>query len=106
MHLPFITLFTIFYDIYISIFELPVIFKSILMYWHNKSSVFYFSAFFFLIYILSCKGKPEPANPKQATPVIVDVIVVSLQNISNVVEANGSVVAGEFVELHPEVSGG
>ena len=59
----------------------------------------------FLFIAAACKGKPEPAKPKQAPPTIVDIIVASPQKISNTVEANGSVVASEFVELHPEVSG-
>ncbi len=60
---------------------------------------------FFAIAAISCKGKPEPAKQKDAPPVVVDVIIASPQGISNTVEANGSVVANEYVELHPEVSG-
>ncbi|MCW3109718.1 MAG: efflux transporter periplasmic adaptor subunit [Segetibacter sp.] len=54
----------------------------------------------------SCKGKKE--NPKKnqaAPPPVVDVIVVSAQTIPNTIEANGTVVAGEFVEVRPEISG-
>ena len=60
---------------------------------------------FFVIATIACKGKPEPAKPKEAPPIVVDVLVAGLQGISNTVEANGSVVANEYVELHPEVSG-
>ena len=59
----------------------------------------------FAITVLSCKGKPEPGKPKESPPTVVDIIVASPQAISNTVEANGSVVANEYVELHPEVSG-
>ncbi|MEO5592788.1 MAG: efflux RND transporter periplasmic adaptor subunit [Chitinophagaceae bacterium] len=60
---------------------------------------------FFVLTVIACKGKPEPARAKEAPPTVVDVIIASQQGISNTVEANGSVVANEFVELHPEVSG-
>ena len=57
----------------------------------------------FCIIIFSCKEKKEPPKTQQAP--IVDVIIVNPQTISNTVEANGSIVAGEFVEVRPEVSG-
>jgi membrane fusion protein, multidrug efflux system len=53
----------------------------------------------------ACKEKPQPTQPKEAPVTEVDVIIASAQGISNTVEANGSVVANEYVELHPEVSG-
>lgn len=55
------------------------------------------------IFIFSCKEKKEP--PKTSQAAVVDVIIVQPQTISNTVEANGSIVAGEFVEIRPEVSG-
>lgn len=58
-----------------------------------------------LVSVVACKGKPEPVKPKEAPPTVVDVIIASPQGITNTVEANGSVVANEYVELHPEVSG-
>ncbi|HTL09218.1 MAG TPA: efflux RND transporter periplasmic adaptor subunit [Chitinophagaceae bacterium] len=61
--------------------------------------------FFAVVLLVACKEKPAPTRPKEAPPTVVDVIVASQQGISNTVEANGSVVANEFVELHPEVSG-
>lgn len=67
-------------------------------------SIYAIGVIFFLL--AACKIKKE--EPKQnAGPqaVIVDVIVASSQKISNVIEANGSVVANEFAELHPEISG-
>ena len=55
--------------------------------------------------IVACKGKPEVVKPKAAPPTVVDVLVAGSQVISNIVEANGNIVANEYVELHPEVSG-
>ena len=36
---------------------------------------------------------------------MVDVIIASTQRISNIIEANGTVLANEYAELHPEVNG-
>jgi len=36
---------------------------------------------------------------------LVDVMVAAPHSISNQIEANGNVMAGEYVELHPEISG-
>ncbi len=56
--------------------------------------------------IFSCKGKKEEKkNPQGQQAAIVDVMIVSPNSITNTIEANGSVVAGEFVEIRPEVSG-
>ena len=55
--------------------------------------------------LASCKGKPEPVKPKDAPPTVVDVIVAGTQGLTNTVEANGNIVANEYVELHPEISG-
>src|SRR3954449_4138336 len=60
---------------------------------------------FLSIITFSCQEKKESASPRSSGPTVVDVIVASAQSISNTVEANGTIVAGEFVELHPELSG-
>ena len=52
-----------------------------------------------------CKGKEEPPKQSQQSAPLVDVIIAESKSISNIIEANGTVVANEFVELHPEVSG-
>lgn len=58
------------------------------------------------ILALSCKGKKEePKRNQAAPPPTVDVIIASSQTIPNTIEANGTVVAGEFVEIKPEISG-
>lgn len=54
----------------------------------------------------SCKSKKEaPKKAQAAPPPIVDIIVATQQIIPNTIEANGTVVAGEFVEVRPEISG-
>lgn len=51
------------------------------------------------------KKKTEDLSKKADPPALVDVMVAQNQTISSITEANGSIVANEFVELHPEVSG-
>ena len=53
----------------------------------------------------SCKRKTAVVSPKSDGPIVVDVMVASLQKISNNIEASGTVIANENVEVHPEVSG-
>jgi len=55
---------------------------------------------------IACKGKEDPSSkPKSNPATIVDVIVAMPQSITNHIEVNGTVVANEYVELHPEASG-
>ena len=62
--------------------------------------------FLFLIIFSQCKSKPKETNsPRVNAPVIVDIIIAKRESISNVIEASGTVIAGEYVELRPEVSG-
>lgn len=55
----------------------------------------------------ACREKADAAKskPQANQPVVVDVIVAATRSVDNKIEANGSVVANEYVELHPEVSG-
>src|SRR5882762_5785220 len=64
--------------------------------------------FFVLALFSSCGSSEKKAadKPKETPPVIVDVIIGKTQPITNGIEANGTVIATEFVDLHPEVSGG
>jgi membrane fusion protein (multidrug efflux system) len=52
----------------------------------------------------ACHSKkiPEDKNKQNASA---DILIASPRAISNIVEANGTVVANEFVQLHPETSG-
>ena len=55
--------------------------------------------------VIACgKKKKDPKASGGQTP-IVDVIVAGYTEITDAVEANGTVLANEFVELRPEVSG-
>lgn len=62
-------------------------------------------AFFVFVIALSCKNGKKDIAPKTIQQTIVDIIVVKPTTVSTNVEANGTVVANEYVELHPEVSG-
>lgn len=58
------------------------------------------------LFSFSCKDKKqESAKQNNQAPVIVDVVIAGTQPLSNLVEANGSVLANESLEIHPEVSG-
>ncbi|MEO7535490.1 MAG: biotin/lipoyl-binding protein, partial [Ferruginibacter sp.] len=62
--------------------------------------------FAILLFFSHCKSKPKEKNaPKGSQAVVVDVLIAEKEPVSNIVEANGTVIAGEYVELRPEVSG-
>ncbi len=55
---------------------------------------------------IGCKQKnADSSKPKSTPPVLVDVIIADKQPIEDVVEANGTVLPNEYLEIHPEVSG-
>lgn len=60
---------------------------------------------FLAVTVASCKSKPSTPQQKADPPVIVDVIIASLEKVDNTIEANGTVLANENVELHPDGSG-
>ncbi|HEY4205786.1 MAG TPA: efflux RND transporter periplasmic adaptor subunit [Puia sp.] len=74
-----------------------------------KGNVLFYISFFLCssLILSSCgeKTDAEKTKPQGNQPVVVDVIVASARGIQNTVEANGSIVANEYVELHPEISG-
>ncbi|WP_255373503.1 efflux RND transporter periplasmic adaptor subunit [Chitinophaga sp. CF118] len=53
----------------------------------------------------ACHSKKLPSDKRNNAIASADVIIASPRNISNIVEANGTVVANEYVQLHPEASG-
>ena len=72
-----------------------------------KPVKFFLYLIFFTTIFSACKSKADASKtaPKAAPPVVVDVLIAEPESISDIVEANGTVVANEYVELHPEVSG-
>ncbi|MBL0356910.1 MAG: efflux RND transporter periplasmic adaptor subunit [Chitinophagaceae bacterium] len=44
-------------------------------------------------------------TPKEALPVLVDIMIAEKQPVNNIIEANGTVIANEYIELRSEVSG-
>jgi membrane fusion protein (multidrug efflux system) len=61
---------------------------------------------FVILLFASCGNKKDVSKePRVNPPTIVDVIIAQVQPISNVIEANGTVLANEYLEIHPEVSG-
>jgi membrane fusion protein (multidrug efflux system) len=50
-------------------------------------------------------GGKDKDGKKNNGPALVDVLIARPSSVSDSVEANGTVVANDFVELHPEVSG-
>ncbi len=74
---------------------------------YSPGRLFYIPAMLSFLFLFShCKSKSKEANsPRANAPVIVDILVAQRQAVSNVVEANGTVIPGEYVELRPEVSG-
>jgi membrane fusion protein, multidrug efflux system len=58
-----------------------------------------------LIFLSACSQKTDTSKPRVSPPPIVDVLVATTKPVSNILEVNGTVVANEYVELHPEASG-
>ncbi len=62
----------------------------------------------FCLTFAACKEKKEKTkggDDKKDKPTIVDVMVATSQPVTNVIEANGTIIPGESTELRPEVSG-
>ena len=53
----------------------------------------------------SCKSKNKGAAVMEKPPVVVEVIIAGAEEVASNLEVNGTVMANEMVELHPEVSG-
>ncbi|HVX28054.1 MAG TPA: efflux RND transporter periplasmic adaptor subunit [Parafilimonas sp.] len=58
-----------------------------------------------IVCITACHSKKQSKEPKKTPPPVVDVIVAKTQIVSDSVEANGTVISNDFVELHPEATG-
>src|SRR5207253_6379683 len=58
------------------------------------------------IFLSACNNKKQQQQQrKKDPPPVVDVIIAKTKTISNILEANGTVIANESVELHPEATG-
>jgi membrane fusion protein (multidrug efflux system) len=84
--------------------------KLFLMLKHNSSGklrqqYLFYCVLLFSVCLFACHSKEKNKSPQQQPPPVVDVIVTQPQMVSNTIEANGTVVANEFVELHPEATG-
>ena len=77
------------------------------LYTVSKNSNWYLSLFLLAFLMVSCGGKSTKENKKDKNtgPVSIDVSVAKLSTYANEIEANGTVLASEFVELKPEVAG-
>src|ERR1700680_4071086 len=75
------------------------------MVWLRKKSIFIFKIFIVTGIFTTCKNKKDSTVPLAPQATLVDVIVAAPQTITNALEANGTVVANEYVELQPEASG-
>ena len=58
-----------------------------------------------LVFLFACSHKEDSSKPKTTPLTNVDVLVAVTKPVSNTLEVNGTVVANEYVELHPEASG-
>ncbi len=58
-----------------------------------------------IVCITACHSKKQSKEPKKSPPPVVDVIVAKAQIVSDSVEANGTVISNDFVQLHPEATG-
>jgi membrane fusion protein (multidrug efflux system) len=76
------------------------------MFFEKRSLPVVFLVAIFFLAACSSKKKDPPSMKARSTPApIVDVIVAKPTVVSNIVEANGTVIANESVELHPEATG-
>jgi len=77
------------------------------LYTVSEKSNWSFPLFLLAIIMVSCGGKSTKDNKKDKNtgPVSIDVSVAKLSIYANEIEANGTVMASEFVELKPEVAG-
>lgn len=59
-----------------------------------------------ILLFAACKSKPKENNKGRGNaPIEVDVLIAAPQPVNNIIEVNGTVVANEFAEIRPEVSG-
>lgn len=76
------------------------------MYLLINRALFFFFTTLLIVSFIACKEKTKDAGPsRQNAPTVVDVMIAFPQPVSNEIEANGTIVANEYIQLLPEVSG-
>ena len=73
--------------------------------WMHKQTFRIFGVITLLVFFYSCKQKVDSSKPKTTPPVVVDALIATTRAVSSTIEVNGTVMANEYVELHPEASG-
>ncbi len=68
---------------------------------------FTYATAIFVLGLSACnqKGKTESTGKKDKKPVSIEALLIESQSFSYTLEANGTVLASEFVELRPDVAG-
>lgn len=61
--------------------------------------------FVLLVFLVACSQKADSSKPSTVPITNVDVLIAATKPMSNTLEVNGTVIANEYVELHPEASG-
>ena len=76
------------------------------MKYFDKNCIVFVALCILVLGFANCYSKSKTTGAPKTTPaVVVDVIIAGKEPISDVIETNGTVIAGEYVELRPEVSG-
>ncbi len=72
-----------------------------------KKLSFFVYPLILVVIFASCKSKTKVGDNKVKPnqPVIVDILIAEKESINDLIEANGTVIPNEYVELRPEVSG-
>lgn len=61
--------------------------------------------FALLTLIVSCGKKNKTPDKKKSPPAVIDVSIAKLEQYSNSLQANGTILANEYVEIKPEING-
>jgi membrane fusion protein (multidrug efflux system) len=74
-------------------------------FYRNFKEFLTFIAIVVTLSLTACNSKPKVPEARPNPPTVVDVIIAAPKIVNRNIEVNGTVVANEFVELRPEVSG-
>jgi membrane fusion protein (multidrug efflux system) len=86
---------------------LGLLYKAYLMHFFYRTFREYLTiiALNITVCLMACDSKPKVPEARPNPPTVVDVIIAAPKAVNRNIEVNGTVVANEFVELRPEVSG-